>query len=79
MKENQDLLDLCRLNLMEETAKYSPANDRDTTMEAIDWEKRQLVIKMLSEPVDVTQEVVDQHITTQTLAQGDKEVEGAGN
>jgi hypothetical protein len=46
MNENQDLLDLCRLNLMEENVKDSPAIDRDETMKAIDFKKRQLVTKI---------------------------------
>ncbi len=45
MNENTDLLDLCRLNLMEENIKDSSANDRDTTMRAIDFAKRQIVVR----------------------------------
>ena len=44
--ENQDLLDLCRLNQMEENIADSPAPDRDVTLKAIDWSKRQLVTKI---------------------------------
>lgn len=44
--DNQDLLDLCRLNLMEENVKDSSAWDRDSTMQAIDWKKRQLVTQI---------------------------------
>ena len=43
---NKDLLDLCRLNLMEENIKGSPAVDRDVTLKAIDYAKRQLAIKI---------------------------------
>ena len=42
--ENQDLLGLCRLSLMEETIKDSPGNDRDSTLGAIHWKQRQLVV-----------------------------------
>ena len=51
--ENQDLLDLCTLNQMEENIKDSSAVDRDETLRAIDWKKRQLVerIKQNSPPV----------------------------
>ena len=44
--DNKDLLDLCRLNLMEETVVDSPAPDRDETLRAIDFKKRQLVTKI---------------------------------
>lgn len=43
MEDNKDLLDLCRLNQMEEHVKDSPAPDRDATMKAIDWKKQHLV------------------------------------
>ena len=46
MNENQDLLDLCRLNLMEENVEEAIAPDKDTTLRAIDWKKRQLAQKI---------------------------------
>lgn len=45
-KENQDLLDLCRLNLMEDNIEESVSPDKDTTMKAIDLKKRNLMMKM---------------------------------
>lgn len=43
---NKDLLNLCRLNLMEENIEDSPAYDRDMTLKVIDFAKRQLAIKI---------------------------------
>ena len=64
MKDDQALLDLCRLNLMEETVEKSPANDRDTTMSAIDMGKRDLVMKI--KPGVVAPGVMEKHIQTNT-------------
>ncbi len=49
MDDNKDLLDLCRLNQMEDHVEESPSPDRDKTMEAIDWKKRQLVVKITNQ------------------------------
>ena len=46
MSDNKDLLDLCRLNLMEETVIDSPAFDREETLKVIDFKKRQLSLKI---------------------------------
>ena len=43
MNENQDLLDLCRLNQMEPQVEESSAYDKDNTLKAIDFKRRQLV------------------------------------
>ena len=64
MNENQDLLDLCRLNLMEENIQDSPAADRDVTLRAIDWAKRQLVIKI--KPCEISEGAMDRHIERNT-------------
>lgn len=45
-KFEKDLLDLCRLNLMEENIKDSPAIDKDTTLKAIDVKKRDKVVRL---------------------------------
>ena len=44
----RDLLDLCRLNLMEENIQESPHPDRDATLKAIDWKRRQIVTRNVS-------------------------------
>ena len=44
----KDILDLCRLNLMEENVKYSLLSDRDATMKIIDFKKRSLVTKIIN-------------------------------
>ena len=43
----EDLLTLCRLNLMEETVIDSVSPDRDATLTAIDWKKRNLVNRLI--------------------------------
>lgn len=42
----KDLLDLCHLNLMEESAKNAPEKDADEMQKVIDWKKRQLVSRL---------------------------------
>ena len=48
MEDLKNLLDLCRLNLMEETVENSPGVDRDVTMKAIDWRRRQCMIRLMA-------------------------------
>ena len=67
MNENQDLLDLCKLNLMEENVENSPAPDRGITLEAIDWKKRQLVTKLINNAPTIEPEVMGTHINTNTV------------
>jgi hypothetical protein len=55
---NQDLLDLCRLNRMEEHIQGSPAIDAKSTLQAIDWKKRELAIK-LTQPTSAPAPVVE--------------------
>jgi hypothetical protein len=42
----RDLLDLCRLNAMKEHVIETHAVDRDTTLSAIDYKRRQLTVKL---------------------------------
>jgi len=42
----KDILDLCRLNLMEEHIADSPAPDKEATLQAIDFAKRQIIIRI---------------------------------
>ena len=49
MKEdNKDILDLCRLNLMEEHIEKAVAPDRDATLMGIDWARRRLAQKIIN-------------------------------
>ena len=64
----QDILDLCRLNLMEETVEKSPAIDRDTTLAAIDVARRGIVTKM--EPSPISEGVMDRHYDENTAEDG---------
>ncbi len=65
--ENRDLLDLCRLNLMEETVEESPGKDRAATLDAIDWKKRQLIVKLAAEMPELSAEELDRHIVDNTV------------
>lgn len=49
MDDNKNLLDLCRLNAMEEHIEGSSAVDCDVTLKAINWEKRRLMEKIKRE------------------------------
>jgi len=51
MEDNKDLLDLCRLNLMEENVEKTPAPDKEATLKAIDWKKRQVVQKIINRAI----------------------------
>jgi len=59
-----DILDLCRLNLLEETVLTSPAVDRDTTLKAIDVAKRHRVMRI--KPSPVAPGALEQHIADNT-------------
>ena len=58
---NENLMDLCRVNLMGETVEGSPAVDRDETMRAIDWKKRHLVVKIGAQLPPVEDSAMDRH------------------
>ena len=45
----EDLLNLCRLNLMEENVINSESPDRDATLTAIDWKKRNLANRLIQD------------------------------
>ena len=64
----KDILDLCRLNLMEEHVEDSTAPDRDTTLAAIDLARRRAVTRI--EPSEVTQEMMDRHHEENTADDG---------
>ncbi len=49
MDDNKNLIDLCRLNLMQEHIQGGSAVDRDQALKAIDWKKRRLMEKIKRE------------------------------
>jgi len=53
-REMKDILDLCRLNLMEEHIEDSTALDRDSTLAAIDIARRRVIAKI--EPAETGKE-----------------------
>lgn len=57
----KDILDLCRLNLIEETVKDSHAVDREATLKAIDWTRRQTMTRIIRTQVPATEEVMKRH------------------
>ena len=52
MEHQNDLLDLCRLNMMDEHITDSPAPDKDTALTAIDWKRRQIATRIQSAALD---------------------------
>jgi len=52
MEQQNDLLDLCRLNMMGEHIADSPAPDKDTALTAIDWKRRQIAARIQSAALD---------------------------
>jgi len=61
----KNILDLCRLNSMEENIKDSPAVDRDATLAAVDWSRRQLVVKIAAQTEAASDEVMERHLKRQ--------------
>ncbi len=68
MGDVKDILDLCRLNLMEEHIADSPAPDRDVTLAAIDNKRRQIVTRI--EPATLAPDAMERHRTENTSADG---------
>lgn len=60
--DNKDLLDLCRLNQFEEGVADSVAIDRNKTLEAIDYAKRQQVMRLLNNPSPIDPKAKQRHI-----------------
>jgi len=58
---NKDILDLCRLNLMEENA------DSEEIIKVIEWKKKRLVEKIIASSEPATQSVLDKHIKQNTV------------
>ena len=62
MNNNDDLLDLCKLNKMEENIANSHVVDRDATMKAIKWKKRQIARKLINNKPTIEKGVMEKHI-----------------
>jgi len=67
MNDNQDLLDLCRLNLMEDNIKDSVAPDINEVKKAIDYKKRTLVTRIINNPPSIAHDVMERHIKGNTF------------
>jgi len=70
MNDIDDILDLCRLNLMEPNVSASPAVDRDTTLEAIDWSRRQIVTRLTNRPATLAPGAMERHVEQNTARDG---------
>lgn len=68
--DNKDILDLCRLNLMEENISDSPSLDRDITMKAIEVKKRELATKITGKLPPIADDVMEKHICNPTECRG---------
>ena len=69
MEDHKDLLDLCRLNQMEENVKDSPAPEEEveTTLKGIDWIRRQKMLKIIHSQTPASSEVMERHIEQNTI------------
>ena len=56
----QNILDLCRLNLMEENIINASAMDRNETLKAIEWKRRQIIVKI--KPLEIDPEAMKRHL-----------------
>ncbi len=66
--ENQDLLDLCRLNIMEENIKeHCVAPDKEDVLKLIDREKRTRMTRMKHNPVTIADGALEEHIRANSL------------
>lgn len=61
----KDILDLCRLNLMEEHVTDSSAVDRELTLKAIDYKKRVLVGRITNTTKPASPEILKRHLKQQ--------------
>ena len=57
----QDILDLCRLNLMEKNVSQTDYNDTETTLKAIAWKKRNLAQKLSNQGLSFSEEQIKKH------------------
>lgn len=69
-EDMSDLLDLCRLNQMEEHIKDSPAPDRDATLKGLDWKRRQLATKLINNPPTLAPDAMKRHLAENTAEDG---------
>ena len=66
--ENQDLLDLCYLNLMEDNIKeHSVDPDTQSTLKLIDLEKRIRMTRIKNNPAPIADGALEEHIRANSL------------
>ena len=66
----KDLLDLCRLNLMEDHIADSPAIDRGATLAAIDSNRRRLMTSLTNNPSPLAPGAMERHRKDNTAEDG---------
>jgi hypothetical protein len=70
MNAMKDIMDLCRLQQMEEHITGSPAVDAPTTFAAIDWKRRQLAQRLANTPPTLAPDAMERHRNDNTAADG---------
>ena len=66
----QDILDLCRLNLLEEKVKQTDWNETEITLKAIDWKKKSLTNKLSNQGLSFSEEQIKKHRKEFTTGDG---------
>lgn len=70
---NQDLLDLCRLQQIEESVKdneIAPVKERQDVLKAIDHKKRNLGTKIINNAPKITDKHIEKHRKWNTTEDG---------
>lgn len=64
LMENQDLLNLCRLNLLEENIEDSvlPEREKEDTRKLLDFKRRNLAKQLISNRPKISDEMIQKHI-----------------
>jgi len=70
MMSDKNLLDLCALNLMEEHIEKSHTIDRETALKAIEWKKKETILKLSNDPSPIAPKAMEQHIKNNTAEDG---------
>ena len=62
----KDLMDICQINILEESLERSPAPDRDNQLMVLDYYRRNLTTKLMG-PNEVAPEVIERHVRQNTI------------
>jgi hypothetical protein len=67
MNPMQDILDLCKLNQMEENVRKTSALDTPATLDAIDYKRSQIAQRLRDNPPTVVPGVMERHLADNTI------------